>query len=291
MSRKARYSGVYVDRVAALATKHGKERAIAPPVRERLGLELRIPGDLDTDRLGTFTGEVPRPGTIEETAIAKARLGMDATGLPIGIASEGSYGPDPRMPMVPAGLELIVLVDDTRNIVIREHLVDPAPAFRSTRVRSVADIASWLDEVGFPSHALIVQPSVQDDRDPLFHKALDSGALVGEAIEHCAKLSADGLALVTTDMRAHLNPTRMKTLSRLALQFAERIATACPACETPGFGKVGVEKGLPCEWCSEPSDLVAEEIFGCVACERRDTRPRADGLERADPANCAHCNP
>lgn len=284
-------SRAYAGCVAALATRHGKEQAIAPPIAERLGLELRIPGNLDTDRLGTFTGEVPRPGTIEETAIRKARMGMQATGLSLGIASEGSYGPDPRMPLVPAGLELMVLVDDTRDIVIREHLVDPAPAYRSTRTQSASAIESWLGKAGFPSHALIVQPNVQDDRNPVFHKALDSDGALGDAIDQCRRLSEDGMALVTTDMRAHLNPTRMRTLGRLAARFAERIATACPACDSPGFGKSGVETGLPCDWCGAPSELVRLEIFGCVACTHRERRPRRDGLERADPAHCAHCNP
>lgn len=281
----------YSGRVAALATKHGKEQAIAPALRECLGLDISVPADLDTDRLGTFTGEVPRPGTIEETAVAKARMGMQATGLPIGIASEGSYGPDPRVPLVPTGLELMVLVDDIRDLVISEHLVDPAPAFRSTRTRTANGIAAWLGKVGFPSHAVIVQPNLQDGGAPLFRKALDSETAVAQAVAECSRLSPDGLALVTTDMRAHLNPTRMSTLSRLALRFAKRIATACPACDTPGFGKVGVEKGLPCEWCEEPTELVAREIHGCVTCEHRDTRPRSDGLERADPGNCALCNP
>ncbi|MEZ5786523.1 MAG: hypothetical protein R3D62_08665 [Xanthobacteraceae bacterium] len=59
-----------------LATMHGKEVAIAPALRERLGLIVEVAEGIDTDRLGTFTGEIPRAGTIEEAAIAKARLGM-----------------------------------------------------------------------------------------------------------------------------------------------------------------------------------------------------------------------
>jgi len=43
----------------ALGTMHGKAAAIAPPLA-RLGIALVVPEGLDTNRFGTFTGEVPR---------------------------------------------------------------------------------------------------------------------------------------------------------------------------------------------------------------------------------------
>ena len=46
--------------------------------------------DADTDVLGTFTGDVPRPGSPFETAVAKARIGMGLTGCSLGLASEGT---------------------------------------------------------------------------------------------------------------------------------------------------------------------------------------------------------
>ena len=283
--------GIYAGRVAALATMHGKEVAIAEPFRKRLGLALRVARGLDTDRLGTFTGDVARSGTIEETAIAKARLGIRATGLPVGVASEGSYGPHPQLPLIPAGLECMVLVDDARGIVISEHTVDTAPAYGSTQAAHIENIEPWLRKFGFPSHAVIVQPNVQDESMPLFHKGLQSTSAVAAAINHCSELSLDGIALVTTDMRAHLNPTRMKTLAVLAEKLANRITATCPTCRAPGYGQVGAEKGLPCSWCDRPSELIAREIHGCVTCDYRESRPRSDGIDRADPGDCAFCNP
>ena len=52
-----------------------------------------VAAEVDTDRLGTFTGEVERPGPPRETALMKARLGQRATGLPRALASEGVFGP------------------------------------------------------------------------------------------------------------------------------------------------------------------------------------------------------
>lgn len=74
-------TGAYAGRCAVLATMHGKQAAIAPVLFDRLGLVVSTAPDLDTDQLGTFTGERPRAGTMRETAIAKAKLGMAATGL------------------------------------------------------------------------------------------------------------------------------------------------------------------------------------------------------------------
>jgi hypothetical protein len=102
----------YAGRRIALATMHGKDSAIAPPLRLRVGADLVVPVGLDTDALGTFTGEIERKGTMREVAIAKARLGMVATGLQLGLASEGSYGPHSSVPFMAAGVELLALVDD-----------------------------------------------------------------------------------------------------------------------------------------------------------------------------------
>ena len=43
-----------------IATKHGKEKVIAPIVEKELGVKCFVTKDLDTDILGTFTGEVER---------------------------------------------------------------------------------------------------------------------------------------------------------------------------------------------------------------------------------------
>ena len=59
-------TGLDAGRAIALASRHGKERAIAPVLKERLDLSIIVPEHLDTDALGTFTGEVDRPGDMTE---------------------------------------------------------------------------------------------------------------------------------------------------------------------------------------------------------------------------------
>ena len=94
-------ASIYNNAVVALATKHRKETVIAPSFEKDLGMKLVLP-DVDTDRLGTFTGEIARTGDALQTAIDKAKLAMKKTGMPYGLASEGSFGPHQLSPLWPA---------------------------------------------------------------------------------------------------------------------------------------------------------------------------------------------
>lgn len=172
-----------------LATMHGKEAAIAPVLLERLGLALSTAPDLDTDTLGTFTGEIPRTGAMRDAAVAKARLGMAATGLPIGIASEGSYGPHPHVPSTASGIEIMVLVDDTP---IYDH------AFAAT----IDKLGPYFDRTDFPDQALIVKPSEARIEAGPTYKGLGGRSIIdaysSPMIRWAAKLLPGGLPIRTS---------------------------------------------------------------------------------------------
>lgn len=284
---------------AVLATMHGKEAAIAPVFHEVLGLTLLVPDGLDTDTLGTFTGEVSRPGTMEEVLRRKARLGMQVSGLGRGIASEGSYGPHPVVPFLPFGSEKMIFIDNERRLSVIEHWADERPTFRTWQVRDPEELTdAALMDIGFPDQALIVRPAEglagQTSADPACNglaKGLRDRTALDAAIRTAAGLSADGRAQVETDMRAFHNPRRMQVLGSLARKLADRLATPCPVCDAPGWGRTRVEIGLPCAECGSPSTLVRSEVFGCAACGLETVRPRTDGLETADPGRCNTCNP
>ena len=281
----------YAGRAAALATMHGKERAISPALEAGLGLRVVVPSDLDTDTLGTFTGEIERPAGILETAVRKAKLGMEVSGLDLGIASEGSYGPHPVVPFLPLGRELIVFVDAVRGIAVHERLLAETTNFAHTTVDSPAGIGDFLERTGFPEHALIVRPNAKSAENQRLHKGVRSLTELREAIGACSGASPDGQARLETDMRAHMNPTRMQAIERLSGKLVERLATPCPRCASPGFGQVDAESGLPCAACGAPTELLATEVFGCPACDYTERRPRGDGVVSADPGQCPFCNP
>lgn len=283
--------GPYWGRRAVLATMHGKEAAVQPPFRDGLGLTVWTPPGLDTDALGTFTGETQRVGTISETALAKAQLGMAAASASIGIASEGSYGPHPHMPFVAIGIEVMVLIDDERGIVVREQMIDEAPMFDHMIVNDEAALEPFLARIGFPGHAVVVQPHQPDDDGQLFFKGIRDRDELGRALSKAADGSVDKRAFIQTDMRAHMNPSRMAALSCLAHKLCARLTSLCPGCSSPGFGIVKIEQGLPCAGCGASSLMARHRIFGCAACDYRETRPREDGCTEADPGHCPRCNP
>lgn len=277
-------------RRAALATRHGKEAVIAP-VLAPLGIAVEVAA-IDTDAFGTFTGEVPRPGDMLETALAKARAGMAAAGLDLGLASEGAYG-GALGGLAGAATELLVLVDARADRIL--HLVRSGLASNQA-VRIVEDPAvdaaleDFLARVGFPAHGLVVFPEAPRDGDaaPVAKGIVEARALeaaLARAIERA------GRARIETDMRAHLNPTRMARIGELAEDLAARLATACPACGAWGHGIVDVRRGLPCADCGAATSLVDGLVSGCEVCGLREERPRDDGLVAADPQWCPSCNP
>lgn len=281
----------FAGRQAVLATMHGKETAIAPVFAELLGIECIVPEALDTDRLGTFTGEIERPGTVDQVLRAKAELGMDVSGVDLGIASEGSYGPHPEIPFLALGVERMMLVDRRSGLVATETEIDRTPRFLNLEWREATLPEAFLAQCGFPDHGLIVRPlgDVGVRKSP--RKGIrDMGALV-DAIAWAIDASTTGACRLESDMRAHQNPTRMATIERLARRFAHRLLTPCPHCAAPGWGKVAVKTGLPCAWCGTPTQLVSQEVFGCFQCDWRQALARSDGQEAADPGQCPNCNP
>lgn len=291
MPRQApRRASPYTARTIALTTKHGKDRAVSLPLRLGLGARLVVPEGIDTDALGTFTGEIPRVGIPRETAARKARLGMAALGIPLGLASEGSFGPDPAVPFIAIDHELLVFIDDELGIAVCEQILTTETNYACADVASVAELEAFLRRAHFPSHAVIVRPRTGGGPADI-HKGIQSLAGLETAFAMAARRSEDGLARIETDMRAHVNPSRARVIRHLAFTLARRVRTHCPACDTPGWGRVDVVPGLPCRWCGSPTDLVWHEIHACPRCDHREHRPRSDDLTVADPGQCSYCNP
>jgi len=263
---------------------------VARPLRVAVGLSVMVPTEINTDLLGTFTGDVKRPGTPREVVIRKARLGMSASGLPLGLASEGSFGPHPLLPFTACDHELLAFVDDEIGFTVVEGILTEVTNFGQCSARTGDDLADFLQRAQFPSHALIVRPN--DGLKPgMLFKGIAEHAVLVDAVRRCAAASADGLAHVETDMRAHLNPTRQKAIRKVAFRLARRLACPCPVCRTPGWGRSGVERGLPCGNCGTPTEWIKHEIFGCARCDHQILKVRADGLQFVEPSLCPACNP
>ena len=278
----------YAGEGIGLATIHAKERAIAPPFRRLLGAKVVVAPNLDTDTLGTFTGEVPRPDALVETSLLKAELVFRSMNIDCAIASEGSYGPIDRLPLVAGGLEIMAFVDRKRGIRLIETLTTHRTNWQSPMSFEVGDAAvpQALKALGFPDFGVfVIRGSVGG------HTVKDLTTLeeVVAAVDREARLSEDGKALIVADMRAHRNPTRMKVLRALAWKLARRLAALCPKCKAPGFGHLMSPRGLPCENCGEPTHWVDFEIDGCACCGHAIARSRKDGRRTAPRLSCKAC--
>jgi hypothetical protein len=210
--------------------------------------------------------------------LAKARAGMAAVDLPLGLASEGSFGPHPWLPFGAGGVETLAFIDTTRGLELTLSGVSRRTNFAHHDVDG-SGLAPFLSRVGFPAHALVV-------RGP-------DGAVLASGVQDAAtlaRLAVPGTRL-ETDMRAHLNPTRMAAIRALAGRLAARLAMPCPACGCPGYGEVDVARGLPCAACGSATQGVQAIIEGCRVCGHQSMRGRPDGVTTASPANCDWCNP
>jgi hypothetical protein len=272
-----------------LTTRHGKERALARPFRVGLGLTLVVSG-CDTDQLGTFSGERDRPADALTTCRRKALLGLEQSGLALGLASEGSFGPHPAAPMLPVGRELLLLLDREHGLEVVEERLELRTNYSQQSFGPADDPDGWLTRVGFPSHGVIARPAGWTPGAPLF-KGLTTTQDLQNALAFSRRADPGGRVLLETDMRAHLNPTRMASLRRLGLALVRRLRRPCPDCGAPGWGLVDTAAGLPCCWCGEPTALTRHEIWGCPHCGSRRSQPRRDGLLVAVPAHCQQCNP
>ena len=252
-----------------------------------MGCEL-FKVNLDTDQLGTFSGEIERLTPPRETAIQKARLGMKETGLLLGIASEGSIGPDPVVPFIHSNIEHLVLVDDENGIVISEiHRSLDITAATITAAPD-QDLTSFLEKADFPNHALIVRPNTQIKSNCI--KGVNNHEQLMAAIEMYSKNFPNGLVVIESDLRAMHSPSRQRNIEEVAKLLAKRVGQLCPHCQMPGWGRVGYEKGLNCSECElENPDAIRQEKLGCVKCDYIELGKVISST--LSPAQCNFCNP
>ena len=281
-SGKSVYSGSTV----ALLTQHGKERVIAPVLDVALGCRVGRVAGYDTDLLGTFTRDIPRAGTQFDAARKKARLGMDLAGMPIGIASEGSFGADPFTGMFSWNVEMIVWIDDTLGIEV-VGVASGKTSFSHLLTENWEQAETFARTAGFPEHGLVARPQHEDD--PRIRKGIADWEALREAFRWACGEASNGRAFLETDVRAHMNPTRMEMIGQAAQDLARRLCTLCPTCDAPGFQLAERVPGLPCEDCGTPTREARAEIHRCVRCGYQVTVVRPEKVTSA--GRCDFCNP
>lgn len=272
---------------AVIATRHEKGKIVAPIFKDVLGLQVSE-CNLDTDILGTFTGEIERKQSPRETVLIKARLGIEQTGGAIGIASEGSIGADPFIPFINSDFEMMAFVDEDLDLEIVESIrsTDIVTAVKS--VHGQEDLTEFLQRADFPRHKLIVRTKQTPTKFCI--KGIDDEYSLRKAIEAVQKEDPENIAVIESDLRAHCSPSRQKIIAELTSKLANRLKQMCPQCNCPGWGVVTYIKGVRCSGCKRVSpEAIKQEVLGCSKCMYEE-----DGkviAEAIDPARCDWCNP
>jgi hypothetical protein len=274
----------YNSKLVVMATKHDKTKLVAQPFNDVLAMRAQEV-IVDTDVFGTFTGEIERVGTPLETAVKKAQLGIKTTGNPYAIASEGSVGPDPFFGFINANIETMVFVDNELGIQVHETIKsNEITAFSTTTLKS--DLGNFLQKADFPHHAVIVKPHIGQGA----HKGIRDLRTLEKAITDSRDQSADGEAIIESDLRAMCSPSRQKNIAAVGIKLVQRLSHACPECQTPGWGLKSYIRGVECSQCGDLSeDAINREIMGCFRCEY--TALGAVINLTLDPARCMSCNP
>ena len=276
-------------RTAVIATMHGKERWIGPVLERGLGVKTLVPEEFDTDQFGTFTREVKRVGDQWEAARAKARAAMAYTKLDLAIASEGSFGPDPRLPLITSGLELVLLVDGKHDLEIAGLYCSTNVNVQHATVCSADEAVATALGWDFPEQGVIVRQSASSDRG--MEKEARREAELRAAVERLLRWPWVCSVYLETDLRAHRHPKRQANISAAAEDLVNNCWSRCPQCDTPGFIIVDTNFGRPCSDCGRATDLPVALVYQCGRCGYTETRPVPEVSTFANPADCSYCNP
>lgn len=270
-----------------IATKHKKEDVIAPLVAEELKIECIAPDQFDTDRFGTFTGEIEREDDAVSTARNKCLEAMNQYNFDLGIASEGSFAPHPSLFFLNANEETLIFIDKQNELEIIARAISTETNYDGKVIMNEEELISFSEKVQFPSHALILCKADRDKSDTV--KGITDWCHLKTSFHHLMK--KHGSVYAQTDMRAMCNPSRRKVIESATYKLIEKIRCCCPECKTPGFGISHAKAGLPCDRCHFPTRSVICHIYTCKKCGfiKEEQYPYKKTTE--DPTYCDLCNP
>ena len=270
-----------------IATKHEKEKVIAPLLDNGLGVLCFVNIDFDTDTLGTFSGEIERKLDPVATARQKCLLAMEMSNCDLGIASEGSFGAHPSLFFASADDEFLIFIDKKNNLEIIARDLSIDTNFNGSEVKNEKELLDFADLVKFPSHALILRASKNDNT------AIVKGItnLVHLKKTFHAMLHKYNNVYAETDMRAMHNPSRMAVIKNATKKLLDKINSCCPQCNTPGFGITNAKKGLACSLCGTPTKSTLSLIYNCKKCHYKKEKKYPNKKTTEDPMYCDYCNP
>ena len=277
----------FTNRQVVIATKHGKEAVMAPILEKRLGVKVSVIENLDTDTLGTFTGEIERTSVPIDTLRKKCLMALEQSNYDIAIASEGSFGAHPTAFFAHANDELVMWLDTKNNLEVVARELTTDTNFAGSAIESEKQIREFAAKALFPSHRLILRNG-ENKKD----KIVKGIGEWNELITAYNELQEEyGMVYAETDMRAMHNPMRMRVIAKATSNLVDKLNALCPECQTPGFSVTKVLPGLPCRLCGQPTQSTLAHIYECIQCHFHNESKYPHGKKEEEPMYCDYCNP
>jgi hypothetical protein len=277
------------DSTVIFATNHNKASVAKEPFARVLNATVKELA-IDSDRLGTFSGEVERSGSMLDALRGKIQLAREVTQERFVLVSEGGFGQAGGLAFVAQGTEMLMLHDSVTGVEVVEQYVSWDTNYATASLKNTDELRRFLPRIDFGSHALVLYPEGLSPIQ-LVCKGITTLHEAEEAFTDSLAASPASVVLAMSDMRAHVNPTRMKAIQACCELLVQRLATGCPKCGSGGFGPVATVPGLPCAGCGAPTERAKAEKHACVVCKANIQKPRSDGRTTADPGECQWCNP
>lgn len=278
---------MFKGRSLVIATKHEKEKVIAPLLEQALGVVCFIQEGFDTDTLGTFTGEIERELDPIATARQKCLLAMEVSDCDLGIASEGSFGPHPSIFFVSADDEFLIFIDKKNDLEIIVRELSTETNFNGSEIKNEQELLDFADLVKFPSHGLILRKSKIDNS--YIVKGITNLEDLKKSFHLMLKKFNNVYA--ETDMRAMHNPSRMTVIKNATKKLVDKVNSCCPQCNIPGFGVTDAKKGLECSLCGSPTNSTLSFIYSCQKCHFKKEEMYPHKKTTEEPMYCDFCNP
>lgn len=259
---------------AALLTKHRKSTQLAPGLYD-IGIELVEIDFFDTDKLGTFSGEIPRTLSPRECALLKAKKAVELSGLNVGLGSEGSFGGGPMAGFINWNQEIICLYQKVPELIIYASAEGPTP-LRGVKAESLEDLKQKLADFDRQKWILTCPDGIL------------KGLSDSEVIALHQTPYTEWPVYLEPDLRAMNSPLRQIMLQKAALNLAERLQSKCPNCAEIDFWPDDKAFGPSCGLCGQPTKEVKALISHCKSCGYN--MSQQTNLY-GDPRYCDYCNP
>lgn len=281
----------YYGELIVFSTAHHKDKILEKEFMDSLNIKFYVPKNLDTDKFGTFTGEVQRSSDLKEVLRQKAYYGLLNTDRNIVISSEGSFGPDPLNPFLFCNQENLLLMDQKNKIEIFASHRSYETSYSFSNLNSRSDLEDFLAKNPIESQPVVLKLFKDCNDQSLIFKGIDNKKLAYEVFDDLFSIKSS--VWVESDLRAHMNVKRQSVIKACGIKLLEKILSLCPKCTLPGFS---ITKGfgrLACIDCGFLSEYPSHDVWTCadLNCNYEKQELRLDGVISLEPKYCSYCNP